>query len=209
MVKRNAPPSRELAYGVSCPGRRVQPDGGLRFVLAEAHRWPGLPVTGEFVSASPFAETLQLNVLSDDVFAEQGKEMIVPSSPNLGRIHAEIKRVPGLVDAIRLPARPEDVQGVPASVHVAITVSRLAEKLGFGEQGSARVLLHRSRTDDPVNRVFRFRRGRSDGRGRRAKGPPNPLAGLTAYLLSYWKFLDAGRAESTVAPLERLVLLWP
>ena len=33
---------------------------------------------------------------------------------------------------------------------------------------------------------------------------------LTAYLLSYWKYLDVtGRAQSTEAPLERLVLLWP
>jgi hypothetical protein len=211
MVKRNAPPSRALAYNVgilAVVSNRMVACGSFWLRRIDG---PGLPITGEFVSASPFPETLQLNVLSDDVSAEQGEDMDRSVLAQIwARIHAELERVPGLVDAVRLPVRAENVQGVPASVQVAITASRLAEKLGFGEQGSARVLLHESgdRTTQLIG-CFDFDEDDRMGAVGEQTGPPNPIAALVAYLLSYWKFLDAGRAQSTVAPLERLVLLWP
>jgi hypothetical protein len=210
MVKRNAPPSREMAYGVG-----IQAVVSNRMVACGSF-WlrriddPGLPITGEFVSASPFAETLQLNVMSGDVFAAQGEDADRFVLAQIwARIHAELERVPGLADTVRLPTRVGDIQGVPASVQVAITVSRLAEELGFGEQGNARVLLHKSgdRTTQLIGCFDFDEADRMDAVGEQT-GPPDPIAALAAYLLSYWKFLDAGRARSTVAPLERLVLLW-
>jgi hypothetical protein len=211
MVKRHAPPSRELAYGVSVSAvvsNRMVSCGSFWLRRIDG---PGLPITGEFVSASPFAETLQLNILSDDVMADQGEDTDRSVIAQIwARIHAELERVPGLVDTVRLPARPGDVQAVPASVHVAITISRLAEKLGFGEQGNARVLLHRNGTTTQLIGCFDFEEDARMGAADSQTGPPNPLVGFTAYLLSYWKFLDTtGRAQATAAPLERLVLLWP
>lgn len=211
MVKRHVPPSRKLAFGVSVlavVSNRMVSCGSF---LLRRIDGPGLPVTGEFVSASPFAETLQLNVLSSDVMAEQGEDMDRSVLAQIWtRIHAELERAPGLIDAVRLPARPGDVQGVPASVQMAITISRLAEKLGFGEQGSARVLLHRTTTTTQLIGCFDFEEDARMGAVDDQTGPPKPLVGLAAYLLSYWKFLDTtGRAQATEAPLQRLVLLWP
>jgi hypothetical protein len=207
MVKRNVPASKGLAYGVgvvASVSNRMVSCGTFWLRRIDGS---GLPITGEFVSASPFAETLQLNVMSGDTQAEQGADTDRHVLAQVwARIDAELTRVPPLVDAVRLPAKPGDVQGVRASVDVLGRINGLAARLGLGEPGIAAVLLHRTgpRTTELIGC---FDLGEI---AREQEAPPNPLVALTGYLLSYWKYLDTtGRAQSTEAPLERLVLLWP
>ena len=74
MVKRNVPASKRIAYSVSVLAAVSNQMVSCGTFLLRRIDGSGLPITGEFVSASPFAETFQLNVVSSDIMAEQGED---------------------------------------------------------------------------------------------------------------------------------------
>jgi hypothetical protein len=229
MAKPGALPLSDMCYAVSVTA--VVSNWFVNcgsFSLKNPDRGFALPVFKEFVSASPFAETFELRVLSQHHSASAGQDLESNALDKmLAIIQARAERNQNIREMVRLPSSTAPLYRVPVSFRFALDVNGLVEQLGYGEMGDATVLVHKLfsqdisgneesliRSDAPqttqITALLQMTSLRDLLTNQTPKAPPPQLQVLVGWMLSNWTFLDKqGRAQFTELPLTRVVALCP
>jgi hypothetical protein len=229
MAKPSALPLSDMCYAVSVSAvvSNWFVDCGS-FSLKDPDRGFALPVFKEFVSASPFAETFVLRVLSQHHSASAGQDHESNALDQmLAIIQARVERNQSIMEMVRLPSSTAPLYRVPVSFRFALDVNGLIEKFGYGEMGDAKVLVHKvfsQGTDGNAESLVRSHAPQTTQitallqmtslrqvlTNQTPQAPPPQLQVLVGWMLSYWIFLDRrGRAQFTELPLARVVVLCP
>lgn len=114
------------------------------FHLKRADEGISLPVFKDFVSASPFADDLELRVVSSHHAAPAGEDLENNAlDAMLTTIRGLASRSRLISEAIRPPSSTAPSYRVPVSFHFNIHINRMIEHYGYGNIGEARVLAHK------------------------------------------------------------------
>jgi hypothetical protein len=173
----------------------------------------GFSVYEDFSPVSPYPERVKLEIEGREPISNQGQD--IERSWMVGMwssIDPVIRSVPEVAKACRWPTFPEDLQGVPLTIGIAIAVGEPVVAKG-GEIGQVKPLIYRDAFDSAAMvTVMRGPPKLADELWNSKAvpdSPPQQLKEIAAYLLSYWKNADDhGRETYTAVPLKRMVFLF-